>query len=91
MEDRSASDNGQFIDVGFAAICADPMSVIHTIYKRFSIELSREAEARMRAYLRQHPRNLYGEHRYSAATFGLDVAQEQQLYGEYLSQYGDWL
>ncbi len=26
-----------------------------------------------------------------AAAFGLDAAQEQQLYGEYLSRYGAWL
>jgi hypothetical protein len=91
MEDRRALDNGQFIDVGFNAICADPMSVMRTIYERFAMELSREAEARMREYLKRHPRGLYGEHRYSPTAFGLDAAREQQLYGEYLSRYGAWL
>jgi hypothetical protein len=91
MEDRRTLDHGQFIDVSFSAICADPMSVIGTIYRRVGMELSRETEVRMREYLSRRPRDLYGEHRYSAAAFGLDDAQEQQLYGEYLSQYGDWL
>ena len=91
MADRRALDNGQFIDVSFSAICADPMSVIRTIYEHCAMEFSREAEVRMGEYLRRHPRGLYGEHRYSGEAFGLDAAQEQQLYGEYLSQYGQWL
>jgi hypothetical protein len=91
MEDRRALDNGQFIDVSFSDICTDPMAVIRTIYQRFAMDLSPATEARMRDYLRRHPRNLYGEHRYAAAAFGLDTAREQQLYGEYLSRYGDWL
>jgi Sulfotransferase family len=91
MEDRRAMDNGQFIDVSFNAICADPMSVIHTVYERFAVELSCDAEARMRQYLKRHPRGLYGEHQYSPAAFGLNRAQEEHLYGEYLSRYGAWL
>ncbi len=91
MEDRSALDNGQFIDVSFGAICADPIAVIRTIYQRLAMDLNQETEACMREYLRRHPRNLYGEHRYAAAAFGLDTAREQQLYGEYLSRYGAWL
>ena len=91
MEGRGALDNGQFLDVSFNAICADPMAVIRTIYERFAMELRCEVEVRMREYLSQHPRNRYGEHRYSAAAFGLDAAREQQLYGDYLSRYGDWL
>jgi hypothetical protein len=91
MEDRRTLDNGQFIDVSFNAICADPMSVVRTIYERFAMELSREAEARMREYLKRHPRGLYGEHQYSPAAFGLNHAQEEHLYGEYLARYGTWL
>lgn len=91
MQDRCALDRGQFIDVSFSAICADPMSVVRTIYAHCAIDLSREAEVRMRDYLRRHPRGLYGEHKYSGAAFGLDATQEQQLYGDYLLRYGAWL
>lgn len=91
MADRQALDNGQFIDVSFNAICANPMSVINTVYKRLGLELTGEAELRMRDYLKRRPRNLYGEHRYCAEAFGLDATQEQALYGDYLSQYGSYL
>lgn len=91
MADRQALDRGQFIDVSFSAICAEPMSVISTIYNRIGMALSPEAQLRMRDYLRRRPRHLYGEHRYSAAEFGLTDAAERQLYGEYLSRYGVFL
>jgi len=91
MEDRSALDRGQFFDAGFSAICADPIAVIDAIYRHFNLHLSDEAQARMLDYLQRRPRNLYGEHRYSAAAFGLDAARERHLYADYLSRYGDWL
>lgn len=91
MQERRALDHGQFIDVGFSAICADPIAVVGAIYRHFGWDLSNGAEARMRSYLQCRPRHLYGEHHYSASAFGLDSAAENQLYGEYLSRYGDYL
>lgn len=91
MADRRTLDNGQFIDVSFDAICSDPLSVISDIYHHFELELTREAQLCMREYLRARPRNLYGEHRYCAEEFGLDAAQQQQRYSEYLLHYGDYL
>lgn len=91
MADRQVLDKGQFIDVGFDAICTDPISVISNIYRRLGLELTHEARLSMREYLRRRPRNLYGEHRYSPDTFGLDADLEQQRYSEYLSQYRDFL
>jgi hypothetical protein len=91
MADRDALDNGQFIDVGFDAICADPIAVISTIYSRLDLVLTHETQARMRDYLRRRPRGLYGEHQYSAEAFGLDALQQQQQYGAYLSRYADFL
>jgi hypothetical protein len=91
MADREALDHKQFFDVGFDAICTDPLAVVHGIYQQFGLALSAEAEVRMRDYLRRHPRGLYGEHRYRAETFGLDSVQEASEFGEYLERYGAWL
>jgi hypothetical protein len=88
---RRALDRGQFKDVSFNAICADPMNVVAAIYRHFGWELGDEAETRMRAYLKRRPRHLYGKHLYSATAFGLDSTLESGLYGEYLSRYGDYL
>lgn len=91
MADRQALDSGQFIDVSFHAICADPMSVISAIYNRIGMALSHETQLRMREYLRRRPRHLYGEHHYRADEFGLSGALEEQHYGEYLSRYGNYM
>jgi hypothetical protein len=91
MAARRALDSGQFIDVSFQAIVADPMGVIASLYRHCGIELSREADIRMRDYLRRRPRHLYGEHRYSSEAFGLTAAAERELYGDYLSRYDAFL
>jgi hypothetical protein len=91
MEQRSEFDQGQFFDVGFSAICSDPLSVIGDIYDYFGMHLSDEAESRMREYLQRHPRGLYGEHQYSRGEFGLEDSRESEMYAQYLSQYGRFL
>ena len=90
MEDRQTLGDAPFIDVGFDAICADPLEVVRTIYARINKPLLPETEQRMRTYLTQRPRHLYGEHQYSAADFGLTRTLEQALYGRYLTRYGAW-
>ncbi|NQX87644.1 MAG: sulfotransferase [Halioglobus sp.] len=91
MVQRTSLEPRQFFDVSFEAICADPINVIRTLYAHFGFAFSQEAETRMRDYLRRHPRNLYGKHRYTAAEFGLDATREEALFSPYLSQYAAFL
>ena len=87
MRDRASLDSERFFDVSFDAICRDPLAVVEAVYRRFGIALSGEARASMRAYLRQRPRNLYGEHRYSPGAFGLDAEIEAGLFGDYRERF----
>lgn len=91
MEQRREYDQGRFFDVSFSAICSDPLAVIVDLYDYFGMALSREAECRMREYLKRHPRGLYGEHRYSREEYGLEASRESDMYAQYLSQYGNLL
>jgi len=91
MEDRTALGEGRFFDAGFSAICENPVGVIREIYERFSMTLTGDAEARMRSYLRRRPRDLYGEHRYSAAAFGLDSECETGHFRDYLERFGRYV
>ncbi|MDZ7784032.1 MAG: sulfotransferase [Halioglobus sp.] len=91
MEERRALGEERFFDVGFSAICDNPVGVIREIYERFSMTLTDDAERRMRAYLRRRPRDLYGEHRYSAAAFGLDSGCESDHFADYLERYGRYI
>jgi hypothetical protein len=91
MEQRRSREQAQFFDIGFDAICTDPIAVIGNLYDHFGFAFSQEAEKRMRDYLARHPRNLYGEHRYCAAEFGLDETREEALFSGYLSHFGEFL
>lgn len=87
MEQRAELDTGQFFDVKFTDICSDPITVVQKIYERFDIALSPVAENRMRDYLGKRPRDLYGEHVYSANEFGLKNPQCEDRFSEYLSRF----
>ena len=91
IEQRHSLDQGRFFDVSFSALCSNPIAVIDDIYSHFGMHLSREAEVRMREYLKHRPRDLYGKHIYSSEDYGLERSHESSLYSEYLSHYGDYL
>jgi hypothetical protein len=61
------------VDVHFDAFLADPFVTIRLIYERLGLELSRDAEARMRAFLAANPQDKHGGHRYTFADTGLDA------------------
>jgi hypothetical protein len=63
----------QSVDVFFGDFLANPMGVVHEIYERLGIELTAEAERRMRSFLAENPQEKHGGHRYSFADTGLDA------------------
>jgi len=80
--DRSVAtrENGtvspdRIVDVQFSAFMADPLAAVRTIYDRLGLELTADAEARMRAFLAAHPQEEHGRHRYRFADTGLDPGE----------------
>ena len=63
----------QAVDVLFSDFLSNPMAVVNNIYERLGIELSNEADTRMRSFLADHPQEKYGGHAYSFADTGLDA------------------
>ncbi len=63
----------QAVDVFFGDFLADPMAVVYEIYDRLGIELTTEADRRMRSFLADNPQEKHGGHRYSFADTGLDA------------------
>jgi hypothetical protein len=62
----------QSVDVFFGDFLADPMAVVYEIYERLAIELTPEAEKRMREFLADNPKEKHGGHAYTWADTGLD-------------------
>jgi hypothetical protein len=81
----------RFFDASFSAICRDPVEVVRQVYEYFDLELRPAVKQRMYDYLARRPRDLYGEHRYSAREFGLDEGLERDLFGAYLAHYAAFL
>ena len=78
----------QFLDLHFHEIVADPIGCVQRIYRRFDLELSSDAEARMRGYLAENPRAGHGVHDYSLASFGLDAETVSQTFKRYSERFG---
>jgi hypothetical protein len=64
---------GRAVDVYFADFLADPMGVVSQIYGSFGIELTPEADRRMRDFLAENPQEKRGGHAYTFADTGLDA------------------
>jgi hypothetical protein len=74
------------VDVQFRAFLADPFATIHAGYDRLGLELSPEAERRMRAFLAANPHGKHGGHRYRFADTALDAGalrERARRYQEY--------
>jgi len=79
----------RFIDAHYADVQAEPMSVVRRIYRHFGLPLAAESAAAMKAWLgRDRSEHAAGpQHVYSGETFGVDHAEIDQHFGDYLRRY----
>jgi hypothetical protein len=75
------------VDLHFAAFMADPFATIREVYERLGLELTREAEARMRAFWAANPVDKHGRHRYRFADTGLDAGELRERARRYQSYF----
>jgi hypothetical protein len=86
VRDRVAAEARVF-DVQFAELLRDEIGMMRRIYAYFELDLSADAEARMRRFLAENPRDKHGRHRYTLAASGLDVATERRRYAAYQERF----
>jgi hypothetical protein len=80
---RAGLDDGRVFDLHFTDFVGNEIVMVRRIYDRFGLELSRQAEERMRSFLAGHPREKHGRHLYSFARTGLDALEERRRYAHY--------
>jgi len=80
--------NERFMDIDFRELAGDHIGTVRRIYERFDMELTDEAERRMRAFLAANRKGKHGEHRYSLAQFGIDQAVETRRFLAYKERFG---
>jgi hypothetical protein len=86
MAVRREHDSRQFYDLHFREIVSDPVQGVRRMYEHFGLELSSEAEDRMRGWHATNPQGKHGEHLYTAEEFGLTdhgMAERFALYTEH--------
>ena len=85
---RGLPATARVFDLHFADFMRDEMGMVRRLYAHFDLELSAEAEARMRRFLAENPRDRRGVHRYTLADAGLDPATERGRYAAYQERFG---
>jgi len=78
----------RFLDVHYAEFMQDPIAMVRRIYDHFRLDLSHEAEHRMRRFLAENPQGKKGVHRYDLARFGLDPQATRERYRFYQEHFG---
>ena len=79
---------GQFLDIMYEDLVANPIGVVQSIYKHFNLNLTPAAQAHMTEELSGNPRNKHGAHRYTLEQFGLDARALHDRFGPYMDRYG---
>jgi len=79
---------GQFLDLHFHEIAADPLACVARIYDHFGLALGSDAEARMRAFLAANPRDAHGAHQYTLERFGLAAGEVDAAFKGYCERFG---
>ena len=88
VRDSGRVPHDQVIDVQYRELVADPIGTVRTIYGCFDLELTDEAEKRMRSFLSTHRKDKHGRHQYSLEEFGLDPREEISRYESYAQRFG---
>jgi Sulfotransferase family len=85
---RRPEGDPQVFDMHFAELLRDEIGMVRRIYAHFGLDLSADAEARMRRFLAANPRDRHGVHRYTLAAAGLNARRERLRFAAYQARFG---
>jgi hypothetical protein len=79
---------GQFIDLEHDDFVADPWPAIERIYRLRGAPLGGEGRASMASWLAEHPKGKHGKHEYRLEDYGIERAEVEAVFGDYVRRYG---
>jgi hypothetical protein len=83
---RNYSDD--IFDIYHGPFNEDPMGNLRKLYEWLDVELTQEAEDAMSAWTVENRRGVHGEHRYSAADYGITDEAIDHAFAEYKETFG---
>jgi hypothetical protein len=86
--ERANGGAARFFDVHFRDLVGREIEQVRRIYAHFELPLLPEAEARMRRFLAENPRDKHGRHRYSLAFAGLEAERLRPAFADYQRRFG---
>jgi sulfotransferase family protein len=85
--DHGCAPPQRFFDVRYCDLVADAIGTVQRIYAHFALPFTPTAEARMRHYLAQMPKDKHGAHVYTLEQFGLNLDEEHERYRTYRERF----
>ena len=77
-----------FYDMHFSDFVSDQFGVVETIYETLGLPMSKQGEARMRAFVDENPKGKHGEHTYTPEEFGVDPNEVRREFRPYIERFG---
>lgn len=87
VRDRDKLPEGQVIDVIFHEYMADQEGLVKRIYQTGGLELTPEADARIKAYLATNTRGRHGAVQYDLPKFGVNVGELRERFQFYYDRF----
>ena len=84
---RDRVGDESFHDAQYGELVSDPMSAVRKLYDQFGMELTGEAEHRMRSYAAAHGQGEHGRHTYSLTDVGLERGALDERFARYLARH----
>jgi hypothetical protein len=84
---RSRIGADRFFDLHYADLMRDPIGQMESLYEWAGDEFTPELTGRMRTWLDTNPQDRFGPRPYSFEQFGLDRAELDRTFDEYLSTF----
>jgi hypothetical protein len=84
---RDEVGDERFADISFVELQSDPVPVLKQAYEKIGLDLSPEAERRMRDWRTANPPGAHGTHDFSLNEFGLSADHVRERFGFYLDRF----
>eukprot|EP01100_Stratorugosa_tubuloviscum_P003392 TRINITY_DN181_c1_g1_i1.p1 TRINITY_DN181_c1_g1~~TRINITY_DN181_c1_g1_i1.p1 ORF type:complete len:456 (+),score=144.43 TRINITY_DN181_c1_g1_i1:95-1462(+) len=77
----------RFLDIKYKDLTANPIETIKSIYTKFDIPWTEEAENSIIEWNQLNPQNKHGRHNYSLEPYGIDEEECNRIFADYNKQY----